>query len=59
MKQPRGRTLPLSLPRRLIVDLMHFSQQVPAVSMERRMHLGALASGRLAATPRPGRSRVP
>jgi hypothetical protein len=48
-----GRSLPLSPFRRLVVDLMHFSQQVPAVSIERRMNLSALAEVRHHCTPRP------
>ena len=34
MPQPRGFDLPLSLPRRLIGDLMHFVNQVPTVTID-------------------------
>jgi len=49
-----GRSIPLSLPRRFIGDLVHFAQQVPSHTMERRMRLRALAAAREAAFPRPG-----
>jgi hypothetical protein len=54
MGEPYGRTLPLSLPRRLIIDLMHFAAQVPSVPVQRRMNLASLAAARLHAKPRPG-----
>ena len=48
----RGKRIPLSLPRRLIGDLMHFAMQVPSIPVQRRMNLGALAAAR-AACPYP------
>jgi hypothetical protein len=48
-----GRSFPLSPFRRLVVDLMHFSRQVPAVTVERRMDLAALAAARQRCAPRP------
>jgi hypothetical protein len=48
-----GRSLRISPYRRLVVDLMHFGQQVPAVVIERRMSLGPLAAARRASTQRP------
>jgi hypothetical protein len=53
MPQPVGRSLPLSLPRRLICDIVHFAHQVPSVPVERRMNLAALAAARQRAEPRP------
>jgi hypothetical protein len=53
MSQPAGRYLPLSLPRRLICDLVHFAHQVPTVPVERRMNLGPLVAARKQAGPRP------
>lgn len=44
----RGRTLELSLPRRFVCDLMHFSKQVPGVPMERTMRLGDVMKARAA-----------
>jgi hypothetical protein len=53
MSQPRGVTLPLSLPRRLICDLLHFAQKIPSIPVQRRMHLGPVVAARQAASPRP------
>lgn len=53
MAKARGRSLPLSPFRRLVTDLMHFSQAVPAVAIDRRMDLRPLIAARAAATPRP------
>jgi hypothetical protein len=53
MKKAVGRWLPISPFRRVVTDLMHFSQQVPAVTAERRMDLGRLVAARAAASPRP------
>jgi hypothetical protein len=48
-----GRWLPLSPFRRLVADLMHFSQQVPAVAADRRMDLSPLRAARQASASRP------
>jgi hypothetical protein len=48
-----GRCLPLSLPRRLMADLLYFSRQAPLIPMERCMHLGKLVAARLRLRPRP------
>jgi hypothetical protein len=53
MPQPAGRTLPLSLPRRFIGDLVHFAHRVPSVPVERRMRLAPLVNARRALDPRP------
>lgn len=42
----RGRALPLSLPRRLVGDLMQFSIGVPRVTVQRRMNLAPLVRAR-------------
>jgi hypothetical protein len=54
MPQPTGFTIPLSLPRRLISDYLHFAAQVPGVPVERCMNLARLAEAREMAVPRPG-----
>lgn len=46
MPEPKGRSLPLSGPRRFILDMMHFAKQVPSVPVGRTMDLGALAEAR-------------
>jgi len=48
-----GRNIPLSTPRRLICDLMHFARKVPTVPVERRMKLGEVVMARRQAEPRP------
>jgi len=52
MSEPRGRHLPLSLPRRLVGDLVHQSRAM--VCIERRMSLAGLVAAREACSPRPG-----
>ena len=42
----RGKRIGLSLPRRFVVDLLHFSKQIPSVPMERRMDLWELVEAR-------------
>src|SRR5947209_19882486 len=53
MPQPRGFNLPLSLPRRFIGDMLHFTKAVPSIPVQRRMHLADLVAARAAAEPRP------
>lgn len=53
MHEPKGRTLPLSGPRRFINDLVHFARKVPSVPVSRMMDLGALAGPREAHPSRP------
>lgn len=47
-----GKTIPLSLPRRLIVDLLHFAHRIPTVPVQRRMNLRPLRDARAQTTPR-------
>jgi pyruvate/2-oxoglutarate dehydrogenase complex dihydrolipoamide acyltransferase (E2) component len=53
MSKPKGKSLSISPYRRAVAELMHFSQQVPAVTAERRMDLSALAAARAAAPNKP------
>src|SRR3954454_12119743 len=53
MVKPTGRNIPLSLPRRLVGDLLHFARQIPSVPVQRRMNLAQLVSARAALQPRP------
>src|SRR5437764_916794 len=48
----RGKSRKLSVPRRLVADLMHASKQVPFVSLRRSLDIGALIEAR-SASPRP------
>jgi len=54
MQEPCGRTLPLSLPRRLVGDLLHFAAKVPSVPVQRRVNVAALRAARVQAAGRPG-----
>jgi hypothetical protein len=49
----RGRAVPLSLPRRLVGDLMRFSMGVPRVTVQRRMNLMPLIAARKTLAERP------
>lgn len=49
----RGRTLPLSLPRRWVGDMLHFAQRVPLVAAERVLRVRALAEARKAVPHSP------
>jgi hypothetical protein len=49
-----GRSLPISIPRLFITDLLHFAQKVPLCTMQRTMHLAPVAAARARLTPRPG-----
>jgi hypothetical protein len=53
MGEAYGRKLPLSLPRRLIGDMMHFAQKIPSVPVQRRMNIAPLVAARQQAEPRP------
>jgi hypothetical protein len=53
MFEPAGRSLRVSRFRRLVVDLMYFSAQVPSVIIERPMRLAPLVAARGAGDPGP------
>lgn len=53
MHEPKGRTLPLSGPRRFINDLVHFARQVPTVPVGRTIDVGALFDPRVEHPARP------
>jgi hypothetical protein len=48
-----GRSIPLSLPRRWIVDLLHFAQKVPTVPVQRRIDVRAVVEARARLARRP------
>lgn len=50
----RGRSLPLTLPRRWIGDMLHFAERVPTFTFERTIRVRALADARAAAADPPG-----
>lgn len=49
----RGRVVPLSVPRRLVCDLMHFAAGVPSIPVQRRMALAPVVAARSGAVGRP------
>src|SRR4051794_34215090 len=49
----RGRALPLSRPRRMVADLLHFAAGVPSVPVQRRMNLRPVDAARTACPHRP------
>lgn len=49
----RGRLKRLSIPRRIIADLMWVARGVPSFPVQRQMNLAALAAARDAQTPKP------
>ena len=46
MAKPKGRWIGISPFRKMVCDLMHFSQQVPVAIAERQMDLGPLLEAR-------------
>lgn len=49
----RGRSLPLSIPRRIVTDILRLAKTVPSVPVERVMDLSPLIAARNACSPRP------
>jgi hypothetical protein len=49
----RGRSIPISPARRLVIDFMRLSRDIPLVSVQRHMHLERLARARSERTERP------
>jgi hypothetical protein len=50
----RGTVRKISMPRRLVVDLMHASRRVPFVSLQRTLDIRALLEARAASAQHPG-----
>jgi hypothetical protein len=48
-----GKTTALSVPRRLVCDLLHAAKRVPSVPVQRRMDLGPVVRARAACASRP------
>jgi hypothetical protein len=53
MHEPKGRILPLTGPRRFIIDLVHFARQVPSTPVSRVVNVSALMQPRAAHPSRP------
>jgi hypothetical protein len=43
----------LSIPRRIVIDLLYFARGIPTVPVQRRMNLGGLVAARAACAERP------
>src|SRR5438270_4184698 len=46
MNEPKGHVVPISGPRRFIIDLIHFAHQVPSVPVSRSMDVSPLFGAR-------------
>lgn len=49
----RGRFIPLSVPRRMVEDLLYFAARIPTVPVQKRMALGPVVAARAACQERP------
>jgi hypothetical protein len=49
----KGRSIPLSLPRRFVGDLVHFAHQVPTVPVQKMLNVATIERLRNQAEPRP------
>ncbi len=58
MREPKGVVFPLSVPRRLIVDLLHFARRVPSIPLSRLMDVSSLSAARRAHPARPSWSVI-
>ncbi len=58
MREPKGVVSPLSVPRRLIADLLHFAGRVPSIPLSRMMDVSALVSARKLHPARPSWSVI-
>ncbi|HET7885585.1 MAG TPA: acyltransferase [Bradyrhizobium sp.] len=54
----RGTKRKISLPRRFLIDFMHASMRVPAISFSRPLDIGPLMASRAMAASRPGWAAV-
>ena len=53
MREPKGVVFPLSVPRRLIVDLLHFAGRVPSIPLSLTMDVSGLTAARRAHPDKP------
>lgn len=54
MSEDPGKYVPMSIPRRLICDLLYFARQVPSIPVQRQMNLEPLMRARKEASVRIG-----
>ncbi|WZO99628.1 hypothetical protein EP7_001239 [Isosphaeraceae bacterium EP7] len=53
MHEPKGGSVPITGPRRFIIDLVHFAHRVPSIPVSRTMNVGALFGPRESHPSRP------
>jgi hypothetical protein len=53
MGERKGHTLPVSIPRRLVCDLLQCAQRIPSIPVMRRMNVAALVAARELCPERP------
>jgi hypothetical protein len=53
MNKPKGKTIAITPFRNLVIDFLHFSRAVPAVSIDRPMNLAPLVEARMRCPSRP------
>jgi hypothetical protein len=53
MREPKGRGVPITGPRRFIIDLLHFARQIPSVPVSRIMDVSPLFGPRAEHPMRP------
>jgi hypothetical protein len=58
MHDQAGRTIALSLPRRLITDLVYFARKVPTIPVQRRLNVSAVRDARAQLADRPSWSAI-
>lgn len=58
MREPKGVEFPLSVPRRLIADLLHFAGRVPSIPLSRLMDVSPLLTARKSHPARPSWSVI-
>lgn len=49
----RGRMIPLSVPRRMVIDLLYFARNIPTVPVQKRMSIAPLIAARTACRQKP------
>jgi pyruvate/2-oxoglutarate dehydrogenase complex dihydrolipoamide acyltransferase (E2) component len=49
-----GRTIPLSMPRKMVADIVHFAKRIPTVPVQRTLDVSPLMAARERAAPRIG-----
>jgi hypothetical protein len=53
MHEPKGSFIPITGPRRFVIDLVHFARQVPSTPVSRTVNVSALFQPRIAHPSRP------